>query len=306
MQVHDNALALLVDHLHGLVQLLSAIATLAGKDIASHATGVHAYQYWLFGSPFALEYGDVLQAVALLAEGNDAEVAVFGGQVSLYALLHQAFLLQTVGDEVLDGDYLQTMLACHFLQLGHACHGAVLVENFNECRGRLQTAKACQVDGCLGVSCSLQYATVLGIEGVDVSWATEIGGFSGGVGQGTDGGGTVVCAHTGGATVQEIHGDRERSAQHAGVCLHLTLQFQFFGTAHGNGSAEYTASVLKHEVHLVFGNEFCCSDEVAFVLAVFIINHNHEFAFLEVYQSIFNGTKLDFLVHIFVCLSFLL
>ena len=155
MQVYDNALALLVDHLHGLVQLLSAIATLAGKDVASHATGVHAHQYGFFGSPFALEDGDVLQTVAFLTEGDDAEVTVFCGQVSLHALLHQTFLLQAVGDEVFDGDYLQAMLACHLLQLGHACHGAVLVENFNECRGRLQAAKACQIDGRLGVSGSL-------------------------------------------------------------------------------------------------------------------------------------------------------
>ena len=305
LQVHDNTLALLVYHLHSLMQLLSAITTLAGKDIACHAAGVHAHQYGFFGSPLALENGDVLQSVALLTEWNNAEVAIFRRQVGLYAFLHQAFLLQAVGYQVLDGNYLQAMLACHLLQLGHACHGSVLVENLDECRSRLKTAKASQVYGSLGVPCPLQHTTVLGIEWIDVSGTAKVGGFPCGVGQGTDSSGTVVRADTGSAPIQQIHGDGERSAQHAGVGLYLAFQFQFLGTAHGDGGTEYTASILQHEVHLIFSNQFRRSDEVAFILTVFVVYDNHELAFFEVCQSIFNAAKLDFLVHIFVCLSFL-
>ena len=66
------------------------------------------------------------------------------------------------------------MLACHFLELGEACHGAVFVEYLDEGGGGLQAAEACEVDGGFGVACSFQGAAVLGVEGVDVAWTSEV------------------------------------------------------------------------------------------------------------------------------------
>ena len=45
------------------------------------------------------------------------------------------------------------------------------------------------------------------------------------------------------------------------------------------------------------GYFFCGNDEVAFVLAVFIVDHDHHFSGTYVGNSICYGVKLDFLLH---------
>ena len=106
-EIDHCTLALLLDELHGLVELFSAVATLTGKDVACGTTRVHAHQHGLVGFPFTLDKGDMLQSVALLTEGDDAEMSVSSGHVCFYTLLHKAFALQTVGDEVFNLDEFQ-------------------------------------------------------------------------------------------------------------------------------------------------------------------------------------------------------
>ena len=173
------------------------------------------------------------------------------------------------------------------MQLGHARHGAVLVHDFHQCAGGVESCHAAEVDGGLGVSASAQHAVVLCVERVDVAGAPE--GLRGGigVGQGLDGLGAVVCRHAGGASLQLVYGDGERSAQHRGVVLHLVCQFELVGAADGDGCAEHASGVFQHEVHLLGCYLLCCNDQVAFVLAVFVIDHDDKLAFSEVVHGFF-------------------
>ena len=296
VEVDYDTLALVFDEFHGLVQLFAAVASPAAEDVARHTAGVHAHQYGFVFAPLAFEQGHVLQSVALLAEGHDAEVAVLGGHVGLHTLLHQRLALQSVGDEVLDGDDVQSVALGHLLQLWHARHGAVLVQYFDECRRRLQSGQSCQVDGRLGVSGPPQHALVLGVEGVDVAGAPEVRRLAVGVGQCTDGRSAVVGADACSATFQQVHGDGERCAQHRRVLLHLVGQLQFACTTDGDGCAEHAAPVLQHEVHLLRCDGFGGSDEVALVLAVFVVHNDDEFALSEVLDGQFY--VLEFVFHI--------
>ena len=67
-----------------------------------------------------------------------------------------------VGYQVLDGDDFQTETLCYLLQLRHTGHGAVVVDNLNQCTCGLQSCQTGQIDSCLGMSGSYQYATVTG------------------------------------------------------------------------------------------------------------------------------------------------
>ena len=155
------------------MKLFAAVATLAAKDVACSTTAVHAHQDGFFGCPAALDDGDVLQSVRLLAEGYDAEVSVLGGEVCLLTAFYQRFQLQSVGNEVLDGNDAHAMLGSHFAQLRHACHGAVRIQYLDEGCCGVHTGQAGQVDGRLRVSCTTQYTLVLCVEGVDVSWLAK-------------------------------------------------------------------------------------------------------------------------------------
>ena len=114
-EVYDSAAPFLLNHLHCLVELFAAVASLAAEGVARQAAAVHAHHDGFARLPTALDEGYVLQAVALLAEGDDAEVSVGGRHVGLYAFLHERFLLHAVGNEVLDGDYLQSVAGGNLL-----------------------------------------------------------------------------------------------------------------------------------------------------------------------------------------------
>ena len=62
-------------------------------------------------------------------------------------------------------------------------------------------------------------------------------------------------------------------------------QFQLLGPADGDGGTEHTTAFAQHEIHLLGCNHLCGGDEVAFVLAVFVIYHNDKLAFLKVLQG---------------------
>ena len=150
-----------------------------------------------------------------------------------------------------------------------------------------------QVDGGLGVSRTGQDAAVLGVEGIDVAGAAEVGGTALGIGEGTDGSGTVVAADPRGAAFEQIDGDGEGRTEHAGVVLHLVGQLEGIAALYGDGGTQDAASFAQHEVHVFGRDEFGSHDEVAFVFAVFVVDDNDEAAFFEVLDGLLNGGQFE-------------
>ena len=226
-------------------------------------------------------------ATALLAERNKAEMAVFGGHIHLVAHFNFAFLAQPVGYKVAYGQHVQAMLAGKLLQLRHAGHGAVFVKDFNQTGSRMQAGHAGQVDGCLSMPCAGQHAAVLRIKRIDMAGTAESLRGTLGVGQRLDGFGTVMTAYAGGTAFKFVNGYRKRGAQHAGIVLNLMFQFQHPTAFVGNRRTQHATSVFQHEVHFFRRNEFGGRNQVAFVLAVLVVNYNHELSFTKVLYGLF-------------------
>ena len=299
VEVEDNALAGFVYHLHGAVQLLAAVAALGTEDVAGHAGGMHAHGDCLVLFPFALNQGNVLEAVVLLAEGDKAEMAVLGGHVHLLAFLYEALVFKAVGNEVFDCDDVKPLALGKFLQLRHTRHGAVVVEYFNEAGGRREPGEAGEVNGCFGVSGAGQHSPILRVERIDVSGASEVLGLAGGVGKGADCGGAVVAAYARGAAFEQVDGYGKGRAEHTGIGLHLMLQFELAATLVGDGSAKHAAPAAQHEVHGLGGGEFGGHNKVALVFAVFIVNHDDEFAGFEIFYCLIDRGETE-LFHIYI------
>ena len=290
-----QALALVLYHLHGAVQLLAAVALAAAEDVARGAARMHAHQHGLALLPLALLQHHVRVAVVELGVGNELEVAPARGQEHLLLLADQRLVGYAVGDEVLDGHNLEAELLGHFLQLRHAGHGAVVVDDFDEGSGGIQAGEAGQVDGGLGVAGAHQHAAVAGAQGVDVAGTAQLRGFGGGVGQGADGAGAVVHAHARGAAVLEVvDGDGERRAQERRVVVHLHVQLQLVAALLGDGGAEHPAAVLEHEVDVLGGDLLRRHDEVALVLAVLVVDDDDEFALAEILDGLFYSVEFEF------------
>ena len=174
-EIHHHALASLVYHLHRLVQLLSAVATLRAEDVARGTRRVHTHQHRFVFLPRALEQRDVLQTVRLLAERYQAEVAVGSRHAHLLTLLHHRFLLQSVSYQVVNRDQLHAPLVCHLAQLRQAGHRAIIVHDFHQRTSRIESSQTRQVYGSLRVPSPAQHALVLGVERIDVSRPSEGG-----------------------------------------------------------------------------------------------------------------------------------
>ena len=135
---------------------------------------MHTHQDRLIGTPFALDEGDVFQAIVDLPEGNELEVAILRGQVHLVAHLDDFLGAQAVGNQVLDGDDGHIEFFGHLHQLRQAGHRAVRVDDLDECGGRVEACDAHQVDGCLGVARTLEHTLIDGAQRVDVSGAAKV------------------------------------------------------------------------------------------------------------------------------------
>ena len=282
VEIEHHSFALFFDELHGLVQLVAAVAALAAEDVARDTGGMHTHQDGLAGLPLAFDEGYVLLAVAFLAEGDEAEVAILGGHVDFLALFDEVLITQAIGNQVADGDDVQPVRFGEGLQLGQARHRAVLVQDFDQAGRRVQSRQSGQVDGGLRVAGAGQHAFVLGIERIDVAGASECGGDAVGIGERADGGCAVVAAHAGGAPFELVHRDREGRAEHAGVLLHLMGQAEAVAGLYGDGGAKHATAVGQHEVDLFRRDQFGGGDEVAFVLAVLIVHDDDQFAVFEV------------------------
>ena len=108
VEVKHESFAFFFDQLHRFVELFPAIAAAAPENVARHATTVHAHQDRFARLPRSFEKRHVVESVALLFERNQAEIAVIRRHFDFLPAFHERFVLQTVGNQVFDGDNPQS------------------------------------------------------------------------------------------------------------------------------------------------------------------------------------------------------
>src|SRR5687768_2802734 len=91
----------------------------------------------------------------------------------------------------------------------------------------------------------------------------------------TNGFESVVGGNTGSATVaNEINRNSERSFKCCSVPTHHQLEPELFTTILDQRRADQSSSMGGHEIYDLWCNSFCSANEVTFVFAVLVINHN--------------------------------
>ena len=123
---------------------------------------------------FALDECDVLQSVADLTEGDDAEVTVLRRQLRLHTLLDEALTIHPILDQVGYGDDLEPMLLRKDEELGQTGHGAVLIDNLDEAAHGTKSGETAEVDRRLGMSGADEDPLVAGSERIDVTRSGEV------------------------------------------------------------------------------------------------------------------------------------
>ena len=135
---------------------------------------MYTYEDGLAIGDITLDQCDVLEAIALLLEGDEAEVAPLRGHGDLFTTLYDALRAEAVGDEILDGDDLQAEALSDLPQLGKASHRTIFVDDLDECGYRLQACKTSQVNGSFGMPCTAQDPLVASTQWADVTRTGQI------------------------------------------------------------------------------------------------------------------------------------
>ena len=96
VQVNDYSFAFLLDTLHCFVQLLATFAAHGAKDITGCTRRMYTDQDRFVRFEPTFYQGNMFQSVAFLAERDQAEVAILGGQINFDAIFYDRFCFQTI------------------------------------------------------------------------------------------------------------------------------------------------------------------------------------------------------------------
>ena len=283
--------AVLADELHGGGQLFAAIATQATKDIARQAFAVYAHVHRLAKIGVTRDPCHMFHAVSLATVSVGGKVAVLGLHMRSGDALHELLVFQAIIDEVVDRDNLEVKLLRHFLKLRHASHGAVFVHDFDQGGRRAQARQLCQVYSRFSMACATEYALFLGVQGRNMPRPAEVAGLGIRVRKGENRRRTVVSGYTRGAAFNFIDHDGKRRSQNRGILGGLPREVQFMAALDRERCAKHATTFVEHEVHLFRRNLFGGDDKVAFVFAVFVIDHNQKLAVLKIFDGLFNRIK---------------
>ena len=99
-------------------------------------------------------------------------------------------VLAPVADQVGDRDQQQAVLAANALEVGHARHRAVVVDDLAQHAGRVEAGQAGEVDRGLGVAGPLEHAALAVAQREDVAGPGQVAGAGRRVDQRLDGGAT--------------------------------------------------------------------------------------------------------------------
>src|SRR5215467_12268516 len=280
--VHDHARTLLRDEPAGRLELSTAVAPHGSEHVAGQALRVRSYQHRAVWVDLTQDYrhvllvaGDVFIYVNLPETIVDRDLR--------HAPLHDQLLVASpVHDQVFDGDDLDPMLSREALQVRHARHGPVVVHHLTDHPGRVQPGKAGQIDRCFGLAGALQDAAVGSTQRKSVTWLGEVLRPGIRVEEVTDRGRTVVCGDAGCDEVPGFYGDAERGAVPARIQVDHRLDLELVPPAGAPRGTHQPSAVPGHEGDVLRRDELSSDTEVAFVLAVLVVDDDDGLAILEV------------------------
>jgi len=288
VQVEKDSAACLNDHAHGLVENFAALAV-GGEDVSGGAAGVDADQdgVGVFAMVAVGVIGNVAEAamderdVAFAAVdfalvGDHAEVAVAGVDGALGGAGDVALVLQPVANEFGYGEHLEAVLGAELDQVWDAGHGAVVVHDFADDAGGIETGEAGEIDGSFGLTGADEDSAFARAEGENVAGASEVVGRGTGRYGSADGVGAVIGGDAGGDAFAGLDGLGECGSEAGGVLLGHGRQVEVVCSILGEGEADESSAVAGHEIDGFGGDEFGGQGEVALVFAVFVIdNYDH-------------------------------
>lgn len=196
-------------------------------------------------------------------------------------------------DDLLDGAHFEVVFFDEVGELGESGHGAVGVADLDPDGRGGEPGEFAEVDGALGLSDSDEDAAVAGAERVDVSGPDEVVAGGSGVEGEFDRFGAFLSGDAGGEAVLgvAVDGDGQRRAADGGIDGGLGVEVEPVAVGLGEGEEEVAPGLSDHECDGLGCDELGSHDEVALVLAVFIVGEDDDPACSELVEDLFDGAE---------------
>ena len=150
--VEEDAVARFGNLLQRQVDLLTAVAAHAPKDVSGEAFTVDADQDRFVLGPLTDRQCDVLAHIHVALVGDGLEWAVVGGEAGLGHALDESLCPAALGDDLGDAENLESVFLGKLLQLGEPGHGAVFSHDLADDAGGVHAHHLAKVNGGFGVA----------------------------------------------------------------------------------------------------------------------------------------------------------
>ena len=222
-----------------------------------------------------------------------AEMPPSRRHVHLLHLLDEPFVAAAVGDELRNRHEPEIVPRHERLKVVEPRHRPVVLHDLAAEPHLFQPRQAAQIHGRLGVSRTLQHATLPRLEREHVSRAAEIRRFRVRLHARKRRLGTLRRRNAGGRP-DRVDGDRERRLVVVGVHLDHLVQIEPMAPLRRHGHADESLGVGRHEIHVGGRGETRRADAVSLVLAVLVIRHHDDLAACQRGEAILDCVKLSF------------
>ena len=205
------------------------------------------------------------------------------------APLDELLVPAPVLDEVGDGDHLQPVPLAVRDEIVDAGHRPVVVHDLADHAGRVQAGEPREVDRRLGLADALEHAAGLRAQREHVTGLHEIVRRRVGVDRDLDRVAAVGGRDAGRDAFARLDRDRERGAERRLVVLGHRAQAELVGALLGEAEADQPARVRRHEVDRLRRRELRGDRQVAFVLAVLVVDDDDHAALADLLDRLFDS-----------------
>ena len=155
----------------------------------------------------------------------------------------------------------------------------------------IEARQARQVHAGFGLAGAHQHAAVACAQRENVPGAGQVAGLAARVDGSQDGAGAVRRGDAGGDALARVDGLAEGGAEVGGVLRGHQRQAQVVAAGGGKAQADQAAPVRRHEID-DFRRDFLGRDgEIAFVLAVLVVNHHQDASGADLLNGFGNGRE---------------
>ncbi len=274
------------------MELGLAVAALRAEDVPGEALAVHPHEDRVVAANIAPHQRDVRDMGDHVLVGVGGDGAVLGRQRGRRSPDDEPLVATPVGDQVRNGHDLDVVLGCEAIEIGSTRHAAVGAHHLADDPRRETTGQLAEIDDRLGLPRALENATRGGAQRKRVARLGEVARLGVLVAEETDRRGAVECADPRGhAVADRLDGHGERRAEPRRVLVDHGADAELIEPPPLTGHADEPAPVGGHEVDRLRGDAIRRDGEVALVLAVLVVDDDHELAGADVLDRVIDGCE---------------